>query len=274
MRITNLFLIMALSVMLLSCTDKYYDIPSNYKGVILTPNGFSNKVYQPGMINLGQLDNESRGNKLILVENTAITMKESFAKVGENEDHRVRPQDGTPLTTDLYVQISMPDDDQSILNAVKSVTPDAINGEDRVSVISLSKIYTQYVQMTIRGKFREIISNYDKSETILKNVSKVNAETGLAAAEVFKKSKAPCQLMLVQISNVQEDRLIVDSKNKVKEAQNEADAINKISEALKNNPKYLELKKYETYKYIADRNKGTISFNIFDGQTPPIVVGK
>jgi hypothetical protein len=216
------------TLILTSCAD-IVNIPPGYEAKILTPTGWQKGVITAGQVDIGRNDNEGRGNQLVLMEATTVTVKESFTQkvndqTKEAEDHRVRTKDGTPLNVDIYVQIAVPIEPEVVDAAFSSITPKETD-KSRIFQISVQDIYERFAQMTVRGKVREIFAGYKDADDIMQNYAKVNAEIELMAHEVFKKSGAPCTLVSAQLSNVKEDGEILESKNKLVAARNEAEAI-------------------------------------------------
>lgn len=261
-----LFGLLALTAMVFSSCSNIENVPPGYKSKILTPTGWQKGIYNAGQVDIGKEDGKGRGNQLVLMEATTITIKESFAKDNvDNEDHRVRTKDGTPLSVDIYVQVAVPTEDDVLDDAFASVTPQLVDGRSRVYIVGLEEIYIRFAKMTIRGKVREIFANYDDADAIMENYAKINAEIGLMALEVFEKSEAPCILISAQLSNVKEDEDILKSKNENVAAENQAKSIREIGQALRDYPEYETFLKWETVK-----TKKDMQFYYFDGGSGPI----
>jgi regulator of protease activity HflC (stomatin/prohibitin superfamily) len=197
------------------------------------------------------------------LEATTVTVKESFYKESEDNDHRVNTLDGNPLSVDIYIQIALPETDEGKNETFNSITPKTDSNNSRIFIIKLQDVYNQFAQMIIRGKVREIFAKYTDAKAIKTNYNKVNAEIGLMVADVVKISKTPISLISVQLSNVQEDKIILTSKNKISESQNESDAIEKIGATLRKYPEYLEFLKIKMYEKATDK-ASTINFMISD----------
>lgn len=258
--------LIVISFIFTSCTD-IRNVKPGYVAELLTPTGYSGKLISAGQVDIGELNSDNAGNSLITMEVTTKTVKESFYKAEKEgeEDHRVRTSDGTPLAVDIYIQISVPETKEGQLAAIQSITPIASKDEDRVYIVSLEDIYSQFAQMIIRGKVREIFAKYPSADEVMKNYEKINNEINLMVINVFEKSKTPVALINTQLSNVKEDESVLKSKNKILEAQNESDAIEKVGQKLRQYPEYLELQKIKTYSEAAAK-AASVSFIISDSK--------
>lgn len=257
-------LVFVSSILFLTSCEEIRNIEPGFKAKILTPTGYEKGIKSAGQVDIGQTDN-GKGNSLVKLEATTVTVKESFYKEDDNNDRRVRTIDGTPLSVDIYIQISLPETEEGQDETFNSVTPNQVKDNNRVYIIKLSDVYNQFAKMIIRGKVREIFAKYNSANDIMKNYDKVNAEIGKMVIDVIKISKTPISLISVQLSNVQEDKIILASKNKINEAQNEADAIEKIGAALQKYPQYLESQKIKAYSEAATK-ASAVTFMISDNK--------
>ena len=267
----NLFLVLMAAITLMSCENAIRNIPSGYIGKVLTPTGWQKGIIEAGQHDIGITNNNGTSNSLVLMEATTTTVKESFSKEGEGgEDHRVRTLDRTPLSVDIYVQIAIPVDENLRDGAFASITPKA-TGTDRVSVISITDVYDKFVKMIVRGKVREIFAKYKNADEIMQKYAVINAEIGAMVLDVFKQSKAPCELIGAQLSNVKEDADVLASQNQLVAADNKVKEIEKIGEALKNNPQYAMIKKWDALQEIAKSGKN-VTIIVSDGRDPVIAI--
>lgn len=92
-----------------------------------------------------------------------------------------------------------------------------------------------------------------------------------AVLAMFERSGAPLYLQNVTISNVQEDDNVVASKNNNEAAISEVEKIKKVGQALRENPGYLQVRKYEAYEKMAA--KGATIY-IVDGNSPVVIPAK
>lgn len=125
-------------------------------------------------------------------------------------------------------------------------------------MIHLQDIYERFAQMMVRGKAREIFSVYKNMDSVMKNYKKINAEIYLTVNEIVEKSGAPFDVIDVQISNVKQDPSVVRSKNELSSANNKAAAIEIIGKAIRQNPEYLEQKKYEVMETIGTKTSSNL----------------
>lgn len=265
------FLLLSIVVLLLSsCQNTVINIPSGYVAKILTPTGFDTNVLSPGQVDIGVVGNNGQYSSLVLLEASTITAKESFGQSQGNsdkEDHRVMTKT-TPLTVDIYVQMAIPKDATLRNNAFSSITPKPTEIE-RVSVIKLEDVYTRFAKMTVRGKVRGIFSKYNDWTDVMNNYDKINAEIGLMVIQVFKNSNVPLELISVQLSNVKEDQRIWDSKNEQEAALQKVKSIEAIGAAMRNNPGYIQIRKWEVLeKIIESPNSAKISLIVSDDKSP------
>lgn len=257
----NLFLLAIVALVFTSC-QTIIPVPPGFQAKVLTPSGFEDDVRGPGQVDIGKQTAQGVGNQLVLLESTAMTVKEPFtqklnSETGEKQDHRLRTSDGTPLNGDIYVQIGVPTDKSVLDDVFTSITPKQTDN-DRVYEVSIIKIYEQYAQMTVRGKVREIFSTYLTTDEVMANIAKINGEITLASHEIFKNSGAPVLLMSVSISNIKEDDEILKSKNDLIAATNEAQSIALKGAAMKKNPDYLKLRELEVIEKFAETSGNTL----------------
>ncbi len=266
-----------LATLLSSCSNNVVNIPSGFVAKELTPSGFDDDIREAGQVDIGVKASNGQYTSLVLLEATTITVKESFGQAESNkdtsdkEDHRVMTQT-SPLTVDIYVQMAVPKDKKLRNNAFASITPTASN-QERVSIIYLEDVYKRFAQMTVRGKVRGIFAKYKNWDSVMANFDKVNAEIGLMVMDVFKTSNVPLDLISVQLSNVKEDQKIWDSKNEQEASFNKVKSIEAIGNAMKNNPGYIQIRKWEVLdKIVTSPNAANISLIVSDdGSTKPTV---
>ena len=265
---TKGILLIVLAVLALSSCQNIINVPPGYQAKILTPSGFEDDVKGPGQVDIGNTTNSGVGNQLVMLESTAMTVKESFTQkmneeTNEKMDHRLRTADGTPLNGDIYVQIGVPTDKSTLDDVFTSITPRRTDNS-RVYLVSIVEIYKQYAQMTVRGKVREIFAGYETTELVMANIAKINGEITLAAHEIFENSGAPVELMSVSLSNIKEDDEILASKNALIAAENKAKQIKIEGEALRNNPNYLKLRELDVLEKFAKNTGNTLILTMGD----------
>ncbi len=158
MKKSILTIIVASTLIFSSCANVVRTIPSGYVGKELTPTGFSEDILESGQVDLGAKNSNGTSTSLVLLEVTTTTIKESFDAEGldKNEagDHRVRTKDGAPVAVDIYVQVAVPQDKKLRDGLYAMISPEQTKGDERVSVITIDAIYSQFAKMTIRGNVR------------------------------------------------------------------------------------------------------------------------
>ena len=119
--------------------------------------------------------------------------------------------------------------------------------------------------MIIRGKVRGIFAKYASYEEVMKNFDKVNAEIAEMVQEVFKSNNTPLEILNVQLSNVKEDKLILESRNKQEAASATVKSIEDIGEAIRKNPDYIQARKWDVIeKLVSNPNSPNITLVISD----------
>jgi len=109
--------------------------------------------------------------------------------------------------------------------------------------------------MIIRGNTRGMFAKYADYPTVMANYNKLNAEIGLMVADVFKVNNAPLAMNSCQLSNVKPDQTVWEANNRQASAEAEVASINKVGDAMRNNPGYLKFKELETLNEIAKSGK-------------------
>lgn len=245
---------------LCSCGHDVQNIPAGYVGKILTPTGWASDIKEAGQVDLGTSNSDGTSNSLTILEITTTTVKEQFMgseEAADKQDHRIRTKDGTPLIVDIYVQIATPTDEKTRNDIFQLITPTKTDNH-KVSIINLTDIYNRFATQTIRSRTRSIFAHYPNADSIMQNYDRVNGEISLMVIQVIKESKAPFTIIGAQLSNVKEDEAILASKNKLVEAQNQIQTIEKIGRAVRENPGYLEIRRLEVLEKIGANTKSNL----------------
>ena len=266
-------LLFVLAVLVLSSCQNVINVPPGFQAKILTPSGFEDDVKGPGQVDIGKETSAGVGNQLVMLESTAMTVKEPFtqkinAETKEKMDHRLRTSDGTPLNGDIYVQIGVPTDRTVLDDVFTSITPVQTDNK-RVYKVSIVDIYRQYAQMTVRGKVREIFAGYETTSAVMSNIERINGQITIASHEIFKNSGAPVLLMSVSISNIKEDDEILASKNALIAAENEAKSIEMIGKAMRKYPEYNDKYKLDVIAKFSEQTGNTLILTM-GGEDGPI----
>jgi regulator of protease activity HflC (stomatin/prohibitin superfamily) len=112
--------------------------------------------------------------------------------------------------------------------------------------------------MTIRGNVRSIFAKYHNVDSVYAHYTEINAEISLMVINVIKQSKAPFEILNAQLSNVKEDPTILESKNKLIAARNEAKAADELGKAIKENPQYMEARRLQVLERVGASSKNTL----------------
>ena len=267
MKMRNLLLMLGAVILMSSCQN-VINVPPGFQAKILTPTGFEDDVKGPGQVDIGKESGAGVGNQLVMLESTAMTVKEPFTQkinkeTNEKMDHRLRTSDGTPLNGDIYVQIGVPTDKTVLDDVFTSITPTQTDNR-RVYRVSIVDIYKQYAQMTVRGKVREIFAGYKTTSEVMSSIEKINGQITLASHDIFKNSGAPVLLMSVSLSNIKEDDEILASKNALIAAENEAQSIKMIGEAMRKYPEFNEKYKLDVISEFAKQTGNTLILSMDD----------
>ncbi|MFA6364903.1 MAG: hypothetical protein WCW78_00675 [Candidatus Paceibacterota bacterium] len=267
------FIAIFTAILFIGCSSDVKNIPPGYIAKILTPTGWEKDVREAGQVDIGTLDNEKRGNTLVLMEATSVTIKEQFMEANspenqDKQDHRVMLKGGTPVVVDIYAQVSVPVDPELRNAAFAQITPKSSDKDERVKVINLGDIYDRFAKMSIRSYTRSIFAKYQDYNEVLQNYTKINAEISTMVMKVFKENKVPLELISASLSNVKPDQAIWEASNKQSAAASEVAAINMVGDAMRKNPGYLQFKQWETIEKIA--GKGVNLTLIVGGSDKPV----
>jgi hypothetical protein len=245
--------------------NNYVNIPAGFIGKILTPTGWTKGIIEAGQVDLGTPSDDNQSNSLSILEATSVSIKESYLK---NEDSKGNIVDdriaiGGPTTVDVYVRMKVPSDERSRDGIFSQITPASVDAANRTSVITVETIYSKLARMDVRSAIRQVLSKYKDVDSVRAHQDKVNDELGVAVIAMFKRSGVPLELQNVVISNIQPDPAVLEAKNKQLAAQSEVATIDSIGAALKRNPQYLIVKKYQTYENVASKGATMV---MIDGQ--------
>lgn len=255
------FIALILSLGLTSCGE-FKSIPAGYVGKTLTPTGWSKGIIEAGQVSLKDESVNGEKERLVLLEATSVSIKESYAKTtvdGKEVDNRI--DIGSPTTVDVYIRVKAPSDEVLRDAIFAQITAEVIN--DRLSMIKLDSVYTRLAKMDVRSAIRQVLSKYSSVDSIRHHQDKVNDELGAAVLAMFKRSGVTLELQNVVISNIQEDAIVLESMNRQLAAQSEVATIDSIGAAIRRNPQYLTMKKYQTYEAVASKGATMV---MIDGQ--------
>ena len=245
-----------LSVSLLclnGCAATYMDIPPGTIGKIWTPTGYEKEIREAGQVDIGTTAQDGKKNSLVLCDITAQTVKEAFS-LAEGADNRIITRDGVPLTVDVRIQVIVPTDTK-LRESIFAQVQGEPTSDTRVTRITSEQIYSKFAQGPIRNRVRTIFMKYPSYDSIISNYEDISKQISKVIAESFTNTKVPLQLLSGELSNVKADSVIVEAQNKNAAAMAQVEQIQKIGDAMKNNPSYLEKYKWDVLREVA--GKGT-----------------
>lgn len=262
-------MILIFATLFIGCSNDFRQIPAGYVGKKLTPSGWDKGILEASLVDIGVKNHDGTYTSLIILEATSVSLKESFgmAVASGGEDHRILIGK-TPVSVDVYVRMMIPQDPDRRNALFAQVTPQG-SSEDRVSVITIQKVYSQFAQMDVRSGVRSVLQKETDVYKIINNLDSFNEKLGAMTIEMFQKSGVPLDVQNVTLSNVKMDASVWEAENQKAAAIAQVEAINKVGAALKANPEYLMIRKYDTYEKIKDKI-GT--FTIIEGNPNGIVI--
>lgn len=136
---------------------EFATVPPAAKGKILTTQGYSPEVLEPGKMTLWGRD------QLIVLQTNTNTYKEQV---------KVVLADKLTLTAEIRFRGRI----QGSERVINAMFNDIVPGDDRV--VSFDEVYRVYGQMAVRNKTREILSKYSV-EDVHKNYARLSNEIGL-----------------------------------------------------------------------------------------------
>jgi hypothetical protein len=252
MKRATLFAVTILSsAAIAGCVDQeYVNVPPNFIGLILTPSGYDGGIYEPGQVNIGGVSQGRYGNRLVLIQRSGFAVKEQFMKgdpdnARDTEDHRcvVGPR-LEPMTLDTRLLLALPDystptgkADLMRLALLGNPQPTA----NRVLQMTASSIYVEQARLQVRGKIREVCSEFDSVEAVFKAVADPSGNgfsqrIKKAVATALVESKVPLHLVDAVVSNVKPDPSVMDAISAKQAAEKRVEAIQVITKFLAQDP--------------------------------------
>lgn len=231
------------------------------------PTGWDKTILEAGQVDIGIKNNDGTYTSLVILEATSLSIKESFGQSKDGgEDHRILIGK-TPVTVDVYVRMMVPQEKEKRNAIFAQITPESTG--DRISKITVQKIYSQFAQMDVRSGIREVLQKQTEVSYVTTHLDEFNDKLGAMAIKMFERSGVPLVVQNVTLSNVKMDQTVWEAENQKAAALAQVEAINKIGAALRANPEYGLFKKYETYEKIKDKIG---SFTIIEGNPNGIVI--
>lgn len=232
-------------------------VPANMIGLLLTPTGFDNKIYEPGLVDIGRsgwLDDY--GNRLILIQRSGFAIKEQFGQndpnnANDREDHRcIVGPNREPMTLDVRLLFALPDykkpeGKNAILRMGLLGNPRKVEESkygSRVWILDAESVYEQQVRQQVRGKIRDVCLRYQSVEDVFKALEKNGQEGGftdtlrMAVGTVLAENQSPLFLVGAVASNVKPDPTVVAAVAANQAAAQQIAAITTLENFLKQDP--------------------------------------
>lgn len=228
------------------CNAAYHNVPPNDIGMMLTPTGYEEKVYTPGMIDLGAVQQSGAQNRLVLIQRSGVEVKEPFIgkeASDDKEDHRCLTANKAPLTLDVRLLFALPDyekpDGKKDLARIFLLgNPQEVpNTDRRVLRINAQTIYTEQAMQSVRWRIRQICSGYKDYDAIFLAFSKEGKGSLAdkiqdAVADVLREKNIPLKLVNGFPSNLKPDPSVTDSIAAQQAAQERVEAIRILTKFL------------------------------------------
>jgi hypothetical protein len=280
----------AFAVLGLGCASQ--DIPQAYKGrmfdrtgpfaLFIGGNGFTGPVLGPGNYFTGTYD------EIRTVDCSMVTKREALTAL---------TKDGVQFGLDIYVRFAADCSDRSVTVLLSTLTPDAGDA------ISSAKVYETFVRPAVGEAVREVVSPFraneinDKREEILAlirkrfveimtarekqivvvyevNLSNLDFPDAMDAANTDRavqsilRDKAIAERERVQAES---DTMAMRKQLAEREGEMEAAKIDKIGEALRRNPDYLQFDMQQKMPEIY-RQAGMYGNLVLAAPSPSVVV--
>ena len=242
---------------LAGCSD-YRNIPAGYAGKILTPTGYEKRLHTSGQVDIGRQDNNGLGNSLVLVENTSITVTESFNRDKGGEDHRIVLQDMVPMSVDVRINFLSPDFSKSESEKLFTlVTPEDQPGK-RLGIIKLEVIYRDLARMGVRTAIRTILDQEVKDyKTALSRRTDLNNKIGAAVIKEVETSGVPLKVRGVDLSRMMPDEAMWRTNAQISSAEAQISSLKKLAEEIDKLPNGLEIYRLLMLKEVSEKNGAT-----------------
>ncbi len=241
------------------CSD-YRNIPGGFAAKKLTPTGWQDQIYTSGQIDIGKTGTGGIGNTLVLVENTSVTVKESFLGPNANpdkEDHRLVCQDDmVPCSVDVRISFMSPDFSTSNNEADKLftlITPEPYLNDSRMMVIKLEKVYSQLAKMSVRSTIRNVFDENAKNyKEAMANRKKMGSLIAVAILKDIKESGVPLKVKDVDLSMCMPDEAIWKINAQISSAEAQIKSIQKLAKEIDALPNGLEIYRLIMMREVVD----------------------
>lgn len=280
-------LLILAAVFLAGCSS-YHNVPPNDIAMMLTPTGYEEKIYTPGMVDLGDVQASGAQNRLVLIQRSGVEVKESF--VGreaseDKEDHRCLTADKAPLTLDVRLLFALPDYEKpegkkDLARVFLLGNPQEVEGQSgRVLRISAEGIYSEQARQSVRGKIRQICASYKDFDVIFTSLAN-DGEGGLVkrvedtVADVLRERNVPLRLVNAFPSNLKPDPSVIDAIAAQEAASRRVAAIRTLTDFLDQDPTGTRRLVYQmqTWQEIVAKGNANGHNTIFLSSVPQVGV--
>jgi hypothetical protein len=245
MRALVIFFSVLLMTVATGC-EEFHNVPPNDIGMLLTPNGYSDKIYTPGQVDIGKKDRSGEMSRLVLIQRSGVEVKEQFlGKIAspDKEDHRCLLGDKTPMTFDVRLLLALPDYGNSqgkkdLARLFHLGNPREVeNTEGRVLRISSASVYQEQAEQHVRGRLRQLCANFPNFDAVFAALTQ-DDEKGLvkrveqAVVEVLAHHNVPLRLVSAFPSNIKPDESVIEAISALQAAQKRMEAIKAVTDFL------------------------------------------
>lgn len=279
---------LAFAFLLLGC-QQFEDVPPNDIAMMLTPVGYDGKIYTPGQVDLGDLDNNGRGNRLVLIQRSGVEVKEALlgrdSAGNDGEDHRclVGPNK-EPMSLDVRLILALPNYDtpsgQADLARLFLLGNPVATSRPRVLMLTAQSVYADQAQLQVRGKIRQICAQYSSFDAAFtafadEGPNGFSHKIEEAVAQSLNDTRVPLHLVNAVVSNMKPDQSVIDAIAAKQAAEKRIEAIRVVTDFLKDDAdgaKRLVYKMQVIQEIVAKADEhGHNTIFLTDVSSPPII---
>lgn len=245
-------------IALVGCGTDYRAVPSGYAGKLLTPTGFQEKLHTSGQVDIGTKNSNGSSNALVLIENTSITVKESFLGAASSEDktdHRlVTKDDMIPFSVDVRLSFMSPDFSKKESEKLFTlVTPEPYENENRIKVIRLEKVYKTLAKMEVRTAIRKAFDEHGKNyKDVMQKRNEIDAQIAKAVIAAIADSGCPLQVKSVDLSMLMPDESIWKAAAVIQTAEAQVKSMQRLASEIQALPNGLEIYRLIMMKEVVE----------------------
>lgn len=277
-----MLLVIVTFVLIMTGCSSYKQVPSGYAGKMLTPSGWQEKIYTSGQVDIGTTRSDGEANCLVLVENTSVTVTESFLGPGASkagEDHRIVTRDDmVPLSVDVRISFMSPDFSKKESDKLFTlITPEPMEGGDsRIRVIRLENIYKNLGKLEVRSAIRRTFDYQVKTyKQALASRNQLNDAIGSDVMKAIVESGVPLRVKSVDLSMMMPDENIWKTTAANSAADAQIISLEKLADKINKTPNGLEIYNLIMMREameIGSRNgTNTVIWPISGGQTASVL---